>query len=460
MSDLQPASVEEAYERAAGAILARVCFSSQPPVLAVACSGGLDSMVLLDLARRHAQRGGLRLLVLHVHHGLSPNADDWQRQVEQASVRHGLPVHAVRVEVPRSGGSIEQGARVQRYQALGRLCREHGARLLLTAHHLDDQAETVLLQLLRGAGVAGMGAMEAFSHAPGLLGDGDTMLGRPLLGISRATLEAYGRQQGLRWVEDESNRDPRFARNALRHAVMPALAAHFPGYQSRLARAAEHARSAQRLLDEIGAEDLARCMEGEGLRVAALEGLGPERASNVVRHWFAQRGMRMPSTAWLEQLLVQVGAARDDARVRVEHPDGEVYRHRGRIFLAPRIDEDVLNAAPIPFQWQGEERLHFGPYRGSLRIAAGTEAGRQWLASQRLELRHRSGGETLKLAANRPSRSLKQHFQALDVPAWARRTLPLVTANGRLLYAAGVGLNRAVAPEDLDIELDWEADRH
>ncbi|WP_238482434.1 tRNA lysidine(34) synthetase TilS [Noviherbaspirillum aridicola] len=456
---MQQASLREAFERALGAILARVCVSGDPPVLAVACSGGLDSMVLLDLARRHAGEAGLRMLALHVHHGLSPNADLWQQHVERECARHGVPVHAAQVTVPREGDGIEQGARLQRYRALGELCREHGARLLLTAHHLDDQAETVLLQLLRGAGVAGMGAMEAVSSAPGLLGDAGIALARPLLGVTRAALEAYARECGLAWIDDESNRDPRFARNALRHAVMPALAAHFPGYQARLARAADHARAAQRLLDEIAAEDLARCLEGESLRLDRLDELGPERASNVVRHWFARRGMRMPSTAWLEQMLTQVGAAREDARVRVEHPDGEIHRHRGRLFLVPCIEDAMLDAAPVPFRWQGEEVLHFPSYRGSLRFAVEGEAGRRWLASQPLELRRRQGGETLKLAANRPARSLKQHFQALDVPAWERRILPLVTADGKLLFAAGIGMNRAVTPEEAGISLKWEPDR-
>src|SRR5690606_945226 len=144
--------------------------------LAIACSGGLDSMVLLDLAHEHARVAGYSLLVLHVHHGLSPNADSWFQHVERECARRGIAFCAARVQVEQGGGGIEQGARLQRYKALGSLCREHGARLLLTAHHLDDQAETVLLQLLRGAGVAGMSGMETASSAPGLLGDDDLLL--------------------------------------------------------------------------------------------------------------------------------------------------------------------------------------------------------------------------------------------------------------------------------------------
>lgn len=455
---MQQSALQETFERALGAILARVSISGDVPVMAVACSGGLDSMVLLDLAAEYAQRSGIRLLVFHVHHGLSLNADQWQRHVEQECARLGHAVHAVRVTVPRSGDGIEQGARLQRYQALGNLCRAHDAGVLLTAHHLDDQAETVLLQLLRGAGVAGLGGMEVASTAPGLLGDSGILLGRPLLEVSRAALETHARRQGLTWVDDESNTDPRFARNALRHAVMPALSGHFAGYQTRLSRAAEHARSAQRLLDELAAEDFARCQEGEGLRLDVLASLGPDRAANLIRHWFARRAMRMPSAAWLEQMLSQVKAAREDARVRVEHPDGEIHRHRGCLFLVPRITEEVLEAAPVAFRWQGEDLLHFRPFGGSLRISASTAEGREWLASQALELRHRRGGEMLRLGPNRPSRSLKLHYQALNVPAWTRRILPLVTANGHLLFAAGVGLNFGVAPAGADISFAWEPD--
>lgn len=461
MTEGQAASVQEAYERALGAILARVCISTADagtaprPTLAVACSGGLDSSVLLDLAHRHAQEAGMHLLALHVHHGLSPSADDWMRHVADECARLGVVLHAVHVQVPRDGDGVEQGARLRRYRALGDLCRAHGAGLLLTAHHLDDQAETVLLQLLRGAGVAGMGGMETVSTAPALLGDETILLGRPLLGVGRAALEEHARQRGLAWIDDESNADLRFARNALRHEVMPALARHFGGYQRRLARAAEHARAAQRLLDALAAQDLASCADGDGIRLQAVMALGRDRAANLMRHWFSLRGMRMPSTAWLDQMLAQVNAARADARVRVVHPDGEVHRHRGRLLLVPRADEAVLDARPVRFRWQGEAELRFQDFGGSLRFSVGTDAGRAWLAAQDLELRHRGGGETLKPAPGRPTRSLKLHYQALGIPAWQRRALPLVWAGGRLLFAAGIGMNHAVLPADAGIGLTW-----
>lgn len=446
----------EVYERALGTILARVRVSGPFPFIAIACSGGLDSMVLLDLACGYARTAGHDLVVFHVHHGLSPNADSWQQHVERECRHRGVAFQAARVQVEQAGGGIEQGARLQRYQALGKLCREHGARLLLTAHHLDDQAETVLLQLLRGAGVAGMGGMDAANDAPGLLGNDDLLLARPLLEAGRAECEAYARERGLSWVEDESNRDPRYARNALRHAVMPALAAHFPGYQERLARAADHARSAQRLLDLMAAEDLERCREGEGLRLDAVARMDRDRVANLVRYWFGRHGMRMPNVAWLEQMLSQVVAARDDAQVRIAYPDGEIHRHRGLLLLSPRIADEVLAAKPVAFRWQGEQEMYFASYGGALKFGVSGAASREWLADRELELRRREGGETLKLAPNRPSRSLKQHYQTLGVPAWKRRILPLVTADGHLLFAAGIGMNHACLPAGMDITLAWE----
>jgi tRNA(Ile)-lysidine synthase len=469
--DKQSASVQEAFERALGAILARVSVSGSAdasdraaadrqsgglPAVGLAYSGGLDSTVLLHLACAWAAGTGRRLHAFHVHHGLSPHANAWLRHAEQECARLGVPLHAAHVNVDSNGDGIEQGARKRRYAALGRLCREHGVRLLLTGHHLDDQAETVLLQMLRGAGVAGIAGMQESVEAQGLLGVAGLLLGRPLLGVAREALESFAREMRVAWVDDESNDDLRFSRNALRHAVMPALAGHFPGFQERLARGAAHAGSARRLLNEIAAEDLASCGREDGsIDLARLRG-SPDRIANLMRHWFTVHQVRMPSTAWLDQMLRQALGAREDAQVRVVHPDCEVHRHRNRLFLIPRIDDAALRVAPATFRWQREAALPFPAFGGILQVRTAGEEDRNWLAARSLELRYRSGGEVLKPGPNRPSRSLKHHYQALGIPAWERRRLPLVLADGRLLYAAGIGMNHAVLPPGAGISFEWE----
>lgn len=427
-------------------------FPDASPGIAVALSGGLDSMVLLDLAAAHARAHGRQLFAFHVHHGLSANADAWRDHCAAAAAARGIPfdVRAVVVEKGRAG--IEAAARKQRYAALGAMCRQHGATLLLTAHHQDDQAETVLLQLLRGSGASGLGGMDAANRAPTLLGDATLVMARPLLALARADLEAHARAAGLAWVEDESNQDPRHARNALRHQVMPVLAQLFPGFQQRIARSSLHVQAAQRLLDELAAQDLADCLDGDGLDLARLRALSPDRINNLLRHWFTVRRLAMPSTALLAQMIAQALSARDDAQLLVTHPECEVRRHRDRLYLVPKLpdlagmrdpdDIGIIDRHAQAFRWSGEASIAFPDYGGVLHFDAaqhGFDAA--WLRAQALEIDFRKGGEKLKPAPNRPTRSLKHLFQAAGVPAWERTRLPVVGNGVKLLFAAGLGMD-------------------
>jgi len=422
-----------------------------PTSLAVACSGGLDSMVLLQLAHDWCRESGIALHAFHVHHGLSPNADDWLVHCERSANALGIGFDHRRVTIPNDGSGVEAAARKLRYAALGAMCRAHGVELLLTAHHLDDQAETVLLQLLRGSGPAGLSGMDADNLAPGLLGAGLAMA-RPLLQQPRAALEAYAAAHELRWVEDESNQDPRYARNALRHQVMPALAENFPGFQARLARGAAHVASAQRLLDELAAQDLAACQDGDAIDLGYLAGLGADRVDNFMRHLFSVRGLAMPSTAWLHEMVGQLFSAREDAQLKVTHPGCHIRRHRGKLYLTPHLPElpgmrdpddiGVLDKAGQSFRWQGEASIAFPDYGGVLHFTPAAQGfDPAWLRAQALTIDFRKGGERLKPAPNRPSRSLKAHYQALGVPAWERERLPTVSRGLELLFAAGIGMD-------------------
>ncbi|MFP5390937.1 MAG: tRNA lysidine(34) synthetase TilS [Gammaproteobacteria bacterium] len=465
------ASVPAIFERALALLGAPLGARNAP--IAVAYSGGLDSSVLLHLAARHGREHDRPVLALHVHHGLSPNADAWLAHCEAACAALGVRFATRRIELGRSKSGIEAAARKQRYAALGALCAEQGVQLMLTAHHLDDQAETVLLQLLRGSGTAGLSGMDAANTAPELLGNANLTMARPLLPVSREQLEAYAAEHGVKHVQDESNADTRYARNALRHQVMPALAQAFPGYQERFARSAAHAQSAQRLLHELAEQDLAGARDGDCLRVASLRAMSEDRASNLLRHWFSLRGLRMPSTAWLKELLVQLVEARHDAQLLVTHPDCHVRRHRDRLYITPKLadlagqrdpdDDGVLEGelarAGQSFAWNGEASLAFPDYGGVLHIAPaeqGVDAA--WLRTQLLTIDFRQGGEKLKLAANRPTRPLKYHYQACDVPAWERARLPIVSSGKTLLFAAGIGMDCRAFGEGAGpfVALRWE----
>jgi tRNA(Ile)-lysidine synthase len=465
-------SVSATFAGALGA-LRGTWFPEKQPTIAVALSGGLDSMVLLRLAHAWAREQGLALWAFHVHHGLSPNADAWRAHCAQACAALDIPFDAREVSIGKGKSGVEAAARKARYAALGDMARAHGIDLLLTAHHLDDQAETVLLQLLRGSGPAGLSGMDAANRAPTLLGDERLVMARPLLAVARTALEALAAEQGMAagsdWVEDESNSDPRFARNALRHTVMPALAQAFPGFQQRVARSSMHAQSALRVLLEVAEQDLAACLDGEAVDLGRLRGLSPDRVNNLLRHWFSVRGLAMPSTAWMDEMIGQLMEARADAQLLVVHPDCHVRRHRDRLYLVPKLpelagmrdpdDEGIIEKHAKAFVWRGETALAFPDYGGVLHFDVAEQGvSPAWLRTQRLAIDFRKGGERLKLAANRPSRSLKAHFQASGVPAWERTRLPVVTAGSDLLYAAGLGMDcRHVAQGPDLIALRWVA---
>ncbi|TFW10584.1 tRNA lysidine(34) synthetase TilS [Oxalobacteraceae bacterium OM1] len=381
------------------------------------------------------------MFAFHVHHGLSPNAGHWLAHCTDAASSLGVVFDARRIQVDDvAAHGVEQAARHARYAALGEMCRVHGVPLLLTGHHQDDQAETVLLQLLRGSGIAGLGGMEAANAAPDLLGDTGTQIGRPLLSATRAELEEAAVVFSIAHVDDESNADTRYARNALRHAVMPALRAHFPGFEARLARAAGHAQAGQRLLDALAAEDLARCATKSSLDVAKVAALDADRRNNLLRHWFAIHGIRMPSAAWLEQCWRQVSVARDDARVRVTHADCEVHRYRNQVHLSKRWNDDSVE--PMRFTWNGESRVPCKDFDGAILFNEAEEGiDPEWLRQQPLLLQQRQGGERLKPGAGRPTRPLKLHYQALGIPEWERPRLPLLHAGKSLLFAAGIGMH-------------------
>ncbi|WP_250534264.1 tRNA lysidine(34) synthetase TilS [Caballeronia sp. AZ10_KS36] len=433
-------------------------------LLAVALSGGLDSTVLLDAAVRVF--GAARVVAFHVHHGLSPNADAWAAHCQSFAASLGVRYAARHVDVMRAGGeSLEAAARDARYRALDELCDAHGAAALLIAHHADDQAETVLLQLLRGAGVAGLAAM-----APQRLDGANVPRLRPLLRLLRAQLEQYAHERDLSWIDDESNADTRYARNALRHDVLPVLAVHFPGFRDALARTASHAASAQRLLDDLARLDMdtAQSEEEGALALDALLALDDERAVNVLRYWMRTRDLPAASTARVADMLRQLrhaANARDGHALRVDHAGRCLRVYRNALFWesgdsadAPDFDQGAaVPKAPSELHWQGDEVWRLPQWRGSFVFEPAALPGVDVVAEGLLRAapivaRSRAGGERMRLFADAPSRTLKNLFQERGVPAW-KRDVPLLFIRDALLFVPLVGVNREVAPETANAPL-------
>ncbi|MFZ6773595.1 tRNA lysidine(34) synthetase TilS [Undibacterium sp. SXout7W] len=431
-------------------------------VFAIAYSGGLDSSVLLSLATSYCLEHNIPLFAFHIHHGLSPNASGWMQHCRDTCSKYGVSFDGKEILVNNDDGAgIEASARSGRYHALGELSKKHNIKLLLTAHHQDDQAETILLQMLRGAGVAGLAGMNACHHAPKLFGDDKLLLGRPLLSVSRQELELFAAEHALSYVQDESNADHRYFRNALRQRVMPILGELSPGYAERIARAAIHIQSANDLLNEVSEQDWSECIEGNALNVSAVEQLSEMRRNNLLRLLLKKTGCRMPSTARLKEIVHQLLTARQDARVTVFHEHVAIHRYKERIYVADAHVEREEEKNPISFQWQGQPFIAFSEYHGSLYFDEGDSGiDATWLKQVSLLLHLRRGGERLKLGVNRSTRDMKSHYQTLQIPFWLRQQLPFVSVNNEVLFAAGVGMQSKFChePGTSLIRLRWVSD--
>lgn len=455
--------VEATFTRALEAIPARVVVSGEPAAplrIAVAYSGGLDSSVLLHLAARHCRAAGHGLHAFHVHHGLSPNAGHWLAHCRREADALGVIFDAREVELRQvADHGTEQAARLARYDALAGMCEQHQVAVLLTAHHQDDQAETVLLQLFRGAGLRGLGGMAPLHEDHELLGEGRALL-RPLLDCSRVALEHYAREHAIAHVDDESNADTRYRRNAIRQRITPVIDDHFPGFAATVSRSARHLQSAQRLLGDLAAIDLATCGQGGALAIDKLRALSMERVDNLMRHWLLLQGAEhLPSEAQLLQLREQVLTARPDAHPVLEICGLVLLREKGSLSVAPSFLAGEPPAYEIIVEWRGERKMELPSWHGALSMKQGDGLGidPELFSANQLRIVARVGSERLKLDLNRPSRTLKNLFQESGTPARIRPWLPLVYVGNQLAFAAGLGVDARLANHAGGVSLGWHS---
>jgi tRNA(Ile)-lysidine synthase len=330
---------------------------------------------------------------------------------------------------------------------------------LLTAHHQDDQAETVLLQLFRGAGLRGLGGMLDLHELHGITG-GDVLVGRPLLECSRKALEQFASALDIAHVQDESNNDTRYRRNAIRQQIMPVIEHTYPGMAATIARSSQHWQSSQQLLDELALIDLTACAEGDALRVEAMAKLSAHRIDNLLRFWLQQQGAPYsPSSAQLTQLRTQMLSARPDAQPALELCGLQLQRQAGVLAALP-LRHASPPIEPVVVQWRGEKSIAIPEWQGTLLFAQAQARGicPQRLQSSALTLQPRSGGERLKPDPARPSRTLKNLFQESALPAQQRPWLPLAYLNGQLAFAAGLGMDARVADAPGGVTMHWRGE--
>lgn len=412
--------------------------------LLVGFSGGLDSTVLLHrLKCWRDQEPDVELRAMHIHHGLSPHAEAWVAHCEALCAAWAIPLLVERVTLKDEGLGVEAQARKARYAAFADALRP--GEVMVTAQHLDDQCETFLLALKRGSGPAGLSAMPERAEFAG------TQLLRPLLGETRASLEAWAREHQLNWIDDESNQDDGYDRNFLRLRVLPLLRERWPHFADATARSAILCAEQEALLDELLSEELAELISENGaLAIAPLQGRSPVRRAALLRRWLASHHAAMPSRAMLSRIWDEVAMAREDAAPCVHLNGFDVRRFKGELWWVkstPSLTDVVLDwsspDAPLILPCE-IGRVTLVP-SGHVRLPASGEP---------VTVRFKAGG-MLHIVGRNGGRKLKKIWQECNVPPWLRDTTPLLFYGETLIAAAGVFITEAGWSEE-GVSFEWQ----
>jgi tRNA(Ile)-lysidine synthase len=402
--------------------------------MTVALSGGVDSVVLLHLLHQLQKTHHFTLKASHVHHGLSKNADKWVKFCEKLCAKLSISLDVNYIQLPQKKSlGIEGEARRLRYEKL----LQTKTDLVVLAHHEDDQAETFLLQLIRGAGVKGLSSMAHF--------DGSRRLWRPLLNNSRSEIESYAKKHQLNWIEDESNQNTDFDRNFIRSKVLPILKNRFSHIIKVISRSSSHLAEAQNLLDDLAKLDLKNCLKSYKyrykLQVKTLDNLSNSRAKNILRYWLEINNQLMPSKDLLDELLKQVLKAKKDATIKIQlSKDFEIRRFKDEIYIVKKNQKSNKNYEII---WQGEPEILL-PNGAQLNFkkVKGSGINFKFLDNQKLKIRNRQGGEFFKPDSKRPTKKIKQLLQESDLPPWEREFFPMIFVGDELAAVPNFGIDQ------------------
>lgn len=397
----------------------------------IAFSGGLDSTVLLhQMVCWRRQSPDVVLRAIHVHHGISPFADDWVTHCEHVCQQWQVPLSVKRVTLVDEGLGTEAHARQARYQAFREALRP--GEVLVTAQHLDDQCETFLLALKRGSGPAGLSSMARVSPFA------DSVLIRPLLGESRHALSQWAECHQLRWIEDESNQDDAYDRNFLRLQVLPRLNARWPHFAEATARSAELCAEQEQLLDELLGDELGSLVDEHGaLDLPPLQAKSPVFRAAILRRWLARHGAPMPSREMLARIWQEIVLAREDASPCLRMGGFELRRYRSKLWWVAPLPPQTGNIFP----WSNiRQTLSLPDGLGQLSLVPGGEV-RLPLADEPVSVRFKAAG-TLHIVGRNGGRKLKKIWQELGVAPWHRDTTPLLFYGETLVAAAGYFITR------------------
>ncbi|WP_292916884.1 tRNA lysidine(34) synthetase TilS [Nitrosomonas sp.] len=404
--------------------------------LTIALSGGVDSVVLLHLLSKLSGKIPFSLYAVHVNHGISRNAMHWSQFCCNLCHRHGISIHVAYLKIhKKTGTSLEAIAREERYRVFDQIPTDY----IVLAQHLDDQAETLLLQLLRGAGIKGLSGMPLIRKQSAA---STSQLLRPLLNVSREQIETYARQNQLDWIHDESNDDIAINRNFLRHEIFPVLKKRYPSYAKTLLRTSRHLSEASLLLDELAEIDHDYCLISGKLSLENLRALSYTRAKNLLRYHLSRHNIPLPSSVKLEDILRQLLSAQVDRQIHIHFGHAEIRCYQGLVHVLTK-HASVATPQYCQYCWHGEAELTLDPIKSKIMFMRIKNQGidQQKIANERITIRTRQGGEYFKPACNRPRRNLKNLLQEASIPPWRRQIMPLLFCNEQLIWVPGIGID-------------------
>ena len=417
--------------------------------MTVALSGGIDSVVLLHLLNALQKKYHFALHATHVHHGLSQNADMWVKFCEKLCAKLSIPLDVHHIKLPQKKSlGIEGEARRLRYEKL----LQSKSDLVALAHHEDDQAETFLLQLIRGAGVKGLSSMAHF--------DEHRRLWRPLLNRSKSDMKKYAKQHKLTWIEDESNQNINFDRNFIRLKILPILKNRFNHIIKVISRSTSHLAEAQDLLDDLAKIDLKKHLKSyiytNKINVNTINRLSFSRAKNILRYWLEMNDQLMPSKDHLDELLRQVLHAKKDAELKIDlTKDYEIRRYQDEIYI---VRKNTNNQKNYEIVWDNESEILL-PNGSTLTFkkVKGKGIDLKLLNNQTLRIVSRKGGESFRPDLKRPTKKIKHLLQESDLPPWEREYFPLVFLNDDVVCVPnfGVDIKYQVKSKEIGLEITY-----
>ena len=409
------------------------CFNKidkKPINFSVALSGGVDSIVILHALSQLKTKLKLKLNAIHIHHDLSPNADDWLTFCYNECKKLSITIKTDKINIKQDlSMGIEAAARKSRYQALEAYRKD----ILVLGHHQNDQAETLLLQLFRGSGLNGLAAMPTF--------DQERFIWRPLLRINREIIEDYAKENNLNFIEDESNNNLHFDRNFLRKEILPLIKSRYPDIINTISRSSENIAEGLNLHKAIAREDanLYFSKNKERLSLSMLKVLEKERVVNLIRWWLDVNKQLMPSKKTMSELYKQIKNVKKDALLNIDISEAiSIKAYRDQLFLV----EKQIKIDPYELIWRGEEVVELpGNSKLIFKRSVGAGFSLSKIGSKTLTIQNRNGGESFKPKNNQPTRTLKYLLQTSNIPPWKRQLMPLVFSENELVAVPDFGVH-------------------